>query len=595
MRTCTAGVCGHSDVSAGTPTSTQLPGDCRQNQCDGSGNIVNVADNSDLPTDDGNQCTSEACVNGTPSHPAQPINSACNQGGGNVCDGAGNCVQCTSAAQCPGTDTECQQRTCSGFVCGISFAGAGSPCTQGGSVCDGAGACVNPPQVVSTTPPDAGSAPAGTTIAVTFSQAMNPATLTASTSAGACSGSIQVSLDAFSSCIAFSTAAASMSGGDTVATLVPQPGLLVNRTYQIRVTTAAQNASAVALASTFTQATGFTTTSPNLCDGSLVISQLYGAGGLAGAASRNDFVELHNRGTTPISVNGMSIQYASAAGTTWLNQTNLSGTIPAGGYYLIREASDGTTGTVLPTPDATGTINMSVSTGKLALVASQTPLSGACPLGGSVIDFVGYGPSATCNEGGTNAPSPSLTTSIARFQAGCADLNLNGSDFAVGTPTPRNSASAASVCACVARNESSVAAEADYCATVFPLTLTLQTGTSTGSIFGQLFEAGLTEPGGPAASVRAQLGWGPPTANPEYQPGWSWFGASYNVQAGNNDEYQASFTAPAVGSYRYVYRFSLDQGVSWTYCDDNAGDFGAGSNPGLTFDVENWGVLTVTP
>ena len=56
-----------------------------------------------------------------------------------------------------------------------------------------------------------------------------------------------------------------------------------------------------------------------------------------------------------------------------------------------------------------------------------------------------------------------------------------------------------------------------------------------------------------------------------------------------------SFTAPAAGSYRYVYRFSLDQGVSWTYCDNNQGDSGAGSNPGLTFDLENEAVLTVTP
>ncbi len=91
------------------------------------------------------------------------------------------------------------------------------------------------------------------------------------------------------------------------------------------------------------------------------------------------------------------------------------------------------------------------------------------------------------------------------------------------------------------------------------------------------------------------LGYGPASANPEYQPGWTWVNASYNLQVGNNDEYQASFTAPAAGSYRYVYRFSLDQGVSWTYCDNNQGDYGSGANPGLTFDLENQAVLDVTP
>ena len=97
------------------------------------------------------------------------------------------------------------------------------------------------------------------------------------------------------------------------------------------------------------------------------------------------------------------------------------------------------------------------------------------------------------------------------------------------------------------------------------------------------------------ASVRAQLGYGPATSNPEYEAGWTWTNASYNVQSGNNDEYQASFTAPAVGTYRYAYRMSLDQGVSWTLCDQNVGDGGSGSFAGLTFDLEREPILTVTP
>ena len=37
----------------------------------------------------------------------------------------------------------------------------------------------------------------------------------------------------------------------------------------------------------------------------------------------NDFIELHNRGTIAVDVNGWSVQYASSAGTTWA-VTNLS-------------------------------------------------------------------------------------------------------------------------------------------------------------------------------------------------------------------------------------------------------------------------------
>jgi hypothetical protein len=67
------------------------------------------------------------------------------------------------------------------------------------------------------------------------------------------------------------------------------------------------------------------------------------------------------------------------------------------------------------------------------------------------------------------------------------------------------------------------------------------------------------------------------------------------MQVGNNDEYQATFTGPATGSYRYAYRVSLDGGASWTYCDNNQSDAGAGSNPGLTFNLEDLGSITITP
>lgn len=43
----------------------------------------------------------------------------------------------------------------------------------------------------------------------------------------------------------------------------------------------------------------------------VVISQVYGGGGNTGATYTNDFVELFNRGTTSVSINGWSIQYAA--------------------------------------------------------------------------------------------------------------------------------------------------------------------------------------------------------------------------------------------------------------------------------------------
>src|SRR2546428_5038405 len=100
----------------------------------------------------------------------------------------------------------------------------------------------------------------------------------------------------------------------------------------------------------------------------IVISQLYGGGGNTGATWKNDFVELYNRGSAVVSVDGWSIQYASATGLTWTGKTLLSGVIAPGRYYLVQEAAGaGGTGN-LPTPDAVGTIAMASGAGKVALV-----------------------------------------------------------------------------------------------------------------------------------------------------------------------------------------------------------------------------------
>jgi len=125
---------------------------------------------------------------------------------------------------------------------------------------------------------------------------------------------------------------------------------------------------------------------------SLVISQVYGGGGNSGATYKNDFIELFNRGSVAVSVSGWSVQYASATGSSW-SVTTLSGTIQPGHYYLVQEAA-GTGGTTnLPTPDATGTTSMSLSSAKVALVKITTALSCStgCLPNANIVDFVGYG------------------------------------------------------------------------------------------------------------------------------------------------------------------------------------------------------------
>jgi large repetitive protein len=190
------------------------------------------------------------------------------------------------------------------------------------------------------------------------------------------------------------------------------------------------------------------TTAPN----HLVISQLYGGGGNTGALYKNDFIELHNPTTGPISTSGMSVQYAAATGTAAWSATPLPDLIiPAGGYFLIQESA-GMGGTLdLPTPDVvpasmTTTLSMASGAGKVALVSSATPLNGACPTA-AVIDLVGYG-AANCSEGGHPVPALSNTTAALRAPNGdgCNDANDNLADFATGAPAPRNSAATQKGC-----------------------------------------------------------------------------------------------------------------------------------------------------
>ena len=54
---------------------------------------------------------------------------------------------------------------------------------------------------------------------------------------------------------------------------------------------------------------------PNGPSPDLVISQIYGGGGNSGATYSHDYIEIFNRGTASVSLEGKSLQYTSAAGS----------------------------------------------------------------------------------------------------------------------------------------------------------------------------------------------------------------------------------------------------------------------------------------
>jgi uncharacterized protein len=177
---------------------------------------------------------------------------------------------------------------------------------------------------------------------------------------------------------------------------------------------------------------------PETQGGPVVVSQLYGGGGNSGATYTHDFIELYNRTDETVSLAGWSVQYASATGSSW-NVTSLSGSIAPGGYYLVQQAAGAGGTTPLPTPDATGSAAMAAGAGKVALVSATVALSGTCPLADPVVDFVGYGATASCFEGSGPTPAPGNTTAALRLEDGARDTDDNAADFEVGAPTPRNS------------------------------------------------------------------------------------------------------------------------------------------------------------
>ncbi|MFI9381087.1 lamin tail domain-containing protein [Kutzneria sp. NPDC052558] len=171
-----------------------------------------------------------------------------------------------------------------------------------------------------------------------------------------------------------------------------------------------------------------------------VIAEVYGGGGNAGATLTSDYIELANRAAAAVSVDGWSVQYLPGAPkptSTW-QTTALTGSIAPGAKYLVGEAK-GTGGTTaLPTPDATGAVNMSATTGTVALVSGTDPLTcltaADCAADPRVHDLVGFGGAVVVE--GASAPAPSNTTAVTRT---AGDTDDNSKDFAAAAPAPTNS------------------------------------------------------------------------------------------------------------------------------------------------------------
>ncbi|MEZ2122357.1 ExeM/NucH family extracellular endonuclease [Corynebacterium sp. CCM 9203] len=173
----------------------------------------------------------------------------------------------------------------------------------------------------------------------------------------------------------------------------------------------------------------------------IVISQVYGGGGNKDAALTSDFIELYNPTSSPISVDGWTLQYLSAKNTTAKpgQISELTGTIAPHSHLLIRGAR-GSGGTVDFAADIDAPqLAVGSRAGAVVLATDATPFN-ADTAGGSAIDILGYGGAAVSE--GTPAQSLDNTLAATRGDDG-ADTDDNATDFTAAVPSPRYSGGAA--------------------------------------------------------------------------------------------------------------------------------------------------------
>ena len=225
----------------------------------------------------------------------------------------------------------------------------------------------------------------------------------------------------------------------------------------------------------------------------------------------------------------LTILWSPAAGLSATNILNPIATPTSTSTYTLTAtqgtctSQDQVVVTVNPTPTVSGTAQTFCQGTSVTLSANGTPTGGAFlwTPGGQTTNSITVSPNATTSYnvqytiGGCSANSSITATQI------------NGLDFA-NIQAPGNS----SICE----------------------------GQSI-TIYGQVFEAGLTEAVGQGAGITVQYGISTTDTDPATWPLSAWSSATYNPASlvnPNNDEYQGTLSNLAPGTYYYAFSYTYN-------------------------------------
>ena len=254
-----------------------------------------------------------------------------------------------------------------------------------------------------------------------------------------------------------------------------------------------------------------------------------------------------------------------------------------GGTYLWSPGGS-TTQTITVSPTTTTNYSVTYSNGACAsLPAIGTVTVNAAPTLSVNSSTICPGASATLTatasqSGGTylwtpgGATTQTLSVTPAATTTYSVTYSLNGcsSSSANGTVTVSN--------------------VVDWANIQFPGTSTICQG-QTLTIYGQVFEAGVTPPTGQGAGITVQFAYNTSNTNPSTWPSASWSSATYNPLSlinPNNDEYSGIIPALSPGTYYYAFSYTMNGCTIYGGYSASGGGFWNG-----TSNVN--GVLIVNP